>query len=472
MENIKSYIIKFYITFILIVLALVLCSSTYASTSEYTDVFDDLRVDETFKAENYPNMSLEHYKSINEDADQTNDQPFMEVITVSESSSKELYIYVYQPTHMELDIEATAISMSIGYSKDGQDLKPEPYNLKLVSTYSVFDKYVVLDYEVSEDVYRYYNIVTLYRNYDANIDDIASGSETDGYEIGMSVGQQWCAYYENDSIVYEMGTFNTLEIEISYTGNFEFASGLTLGNFVGSFQYGHSWFVAFNCDEYAIKHIYDADLSYKKRSVNETWALGVGTNYEYGEFSDDIIVTLKHTDVASYQGDGLRAKKYTWNRISSALKFIENAESQDINITDECKKQLMKSQWVFAFTETELSSIQGDGFYQNFYSDIEDVTILRIHFMDVNDDVYNLGVVSDRVNPDNIADGNGSGLDLDFFNQSFEKIMMLIAIIVLLILLSYITPVLNLLGIVFKAIWYVLTLPFKLIGKLFKRRKY
>ena len=73
---------------------------------------------------------------------------------------------------------------------------------------SEMDKYVVKDFHVSEEPYRYYNIVTLYRNFNPDIDEVTPGGVIENFELGIGVGQQWCAYYLNNTIVYHSnGTF-------------------------------------------------------------------------------------------------------------------------------------------------------------------------------------------------------------------------------------------------------------------------
>lgn len=85
-----------------------------------------------------------------------------------------------------------------------------------------------------------------------------------------------------------------------------------------------------------------------------------------------------------------------------------------------------------------------------------------------------MGVVSDRVNPDNKADGTGSGLDFDF-EENFQKLFAIIMLVILLIILGYIFPIASIIikvfSVIINDIYFVISLPFKLIGKLFKRKK-
>ena len=442
--------------------------------NEYSDVFDDLRQDPNFKAEDYPSMTLDYWKT------QTN-QPMIEVISIAESSDDELYIYTYQPLNYDLELTATAISMSLGFSADGQDLQPKIYDLYLASSYGVYNKYVVEKLDVSDEPYRYYNIVTIYRSYNSTIDWHAPpvGAEATGSEYGIGVGQQWCAYYQNDTIVYEMGTFETLEINIDFVGNFDFGSGLQWGNIGGLYNECDMWFLSFSCDQYVIRHIYDADLSYRQRSVEKVSIAYSDYEYTYGEWSENIPVTLKDTDKAQYKGEGLLAKEYTWDSISSVDNFLKRADELDVTITKECKQALENSQWVFIFTQTESKEIINGGTFIFEYMDIEKVTVLRLHFIDIHGDVYNLGVVSDRVNPDNESDGHGSGIDLTQISDWFEKILMLIGILILVVILGYLSPIFSVVFKVlvtcikwaFKGMLTIISAPFKLIGAMFKSNK-
>lgn len=440
----------------------------HASTNsnDYTDLLDDLRKDNNFEISNYPSLTINEV--MNSDYHVT-----LKIIQIAESSSKELYLYVYQPINNDLFFTATSISMSCEYSDNGEGLHPRNYNIELVSSYDVFCKYVVKDFVVSDEAYRYYNIVCIRRNFDYTFDDKITGTEDDGNEKAIDVGQQWCCYYLNNKLIYEMCTFDTLEIDVKYTGNFDLSSGIKWGNLAGMYDFGKAWFICFDLEDYIATHIYDADLSYKIRTANRSVGLGLSGEIEYGNFSDDIYIILTDMDEVSYNGGGLFAKEYKWNRIMSSEAFINNAEDQKINVPDEVKHNILNSQWVFAFCETETTVSTGSGYTFTYGYDVADVTILRVHFLTKNG-AYDLGVVSDRVNPDNKSDGFG-GIDTDYLEEWFSKLFMIIGIILLIMLLSVSGPVISfiikIIIFVFKIIFKVVSLPFKLINTLFFDKK-
>lgn len=448
-------------------------SVVYAQTTEYTDVFEDLRKDETFTAENYPSYTYEEIKTLNEDLDPTNNVALMDVISLAEGYNKELYIYVYNPTKAELNITATQISMYCEYVSNPKEFHPQLYNLELVSTYSVFDKYIVKDFVVSDETERYYNIIELSRPFNATIDTSIDNGTTD--DKAIAIGKQWCCYYFNDELIYEMGQFKTLEIQVTLNGNIYYGNGLTMGNIAGIYEQCNSWFVAFNAENYIIEHIYDADLTYQVRTHSENWTMFVGTEHTYGDWQTKY-VTITDKDKVTHEGKGLWGKTYNWNRIMSANDFVSNFESQDGTLNETTKDILLQSQWVFAFTETEKTSIYGEGYYSHSDSEVADVDILRISFVDITGKYYNLGVVADKTTADKIADGWASGLDTDAMKDFFEKILMLVGIIALFAILGFCGPILgailnillSVLKLVFKGVITIISLPFKLIGKLLK----
>lgn len=436
-----------------------------ASTNIESNVISDLCNDPNFNIDDYPSISIESAK-------ENPNIKTLQLIQIAESDNKELFLYVYQPINNDLLFISSSISMSIGYSKDGQDLNPSNYELELISYKDTFCKYKVLNYTVSDNEKRYYNIICIRRYFDYSFDKQIPGTELVGNEKVVDVGQQWYCYNTNDGIKYEMNTFETLEIKVKYTGNLQFDSGYKFGNVLGKFDYGLSWFICFDLIDYIALKIYDADLTYKIRDATRSVGLGLDGNWKYGDWSDDIKLTLSENDTASYNGEGLFSKNYTWNRIMTSKDFLENAENQKMIISDEAKENILNSQWVFAFAETEMNFISGTSSSTTYSKDISKIAILRINFFNIDKKTYNLGVVSDRVNPDNISDGYGGNKDLDdLLGESkdlFKKIIQILAIIVLIVVLYLFTPIIKVL---FQGIIYILSLPFKLIKWIFKKDK-
>ena len=434
----------------------------------YTDVLDDLRQDDDFDINNYPTVLFNDYINNNNDLDITNDIQYMSVISVAESDNDELFIYVYKPLINEYDLKALKISLSeekrVGYEANGLHL----FELELLSSYGVFEKYKVLDFQVSDESERYYNIVAIYREYSLNLDDEIDDTITNA--ISENVGQQYVFYYLNDKYICEMQTFETLDINVKLTDYITFYDGFSLNNLLGNYSEGRLFYIVFDLEDYIAKRIIDADLTFNHRVVSKEYS--ITGNVNYGDWVEEYI-TLYDTDTASYTPDGILTDTITWNRISSASNFKSNFEKQDIVFTDDVINILNNSQWVFAFYESKntLSTTGGSssGTSKLNYEEVEDIAILRIHFLNNDGKFYNLGVVGDITSPDDQS-GGSSGINFDFDNlqEMIEKLLAIVLVILLFIVLGTLTPLLkvfiNIIKYIFKFIIYIITLPLKLFG--------
>ena len=117
-----------------------------ASTTAYTTVIEDLAKDSSFDVNKYPAKASDMS---------------VQLIQVAEGEGGELFVYVYQPADAVKDLKATHINMSTHHYEDTtQDFKL--YSLTWVNSYSTLDKYVVNDFKVSDDLYRYYMCMFLH----------------------------------------------------------------------------------------------------------------------------------------------------------------------------------------------------------------------------------------------------------------------------------------------------------------------
>ena len=419
---------------------------------QYSNVLDDLKKDSTFDVATYP--------------DDTEDVS-VKVIQIAESEDGQLFLYVYQPADSKIDLQCTSVSISVGFSSNGQGLDPKLYDLILVSSEGVFDKYLVNGFSLPDEVYRYYNIVSLYREFNSAVDEV---TDVETSEKAYSVGQQWCAYYLNDELVYEMNTFETLEIEYTFFSKIECSNGITIGNLVGVSEYCDVHYLAFTCDEYIIKYIYDADLQINTRLYKEwihnTLESQNHITYPNGEEYVSSQVVLKDTDIIDIVGEGLWGRNYTCNRIMKSVDFIENLENQSYNFTAEAKASILESEWVFSYLETSRTGTSEGVWYTYEKTEVQ-ASVLSLHFMDLTGKIYNLGVVSDM----GVSTGNSGNFEdsMDKIMDLFYKILALVGIIVIIILLFTAFPVIKVVfsGFVFiiKMIWDLFTLPFRWIFK-------
>ena len=95
------------------------------------------------------------------------------------------------------------------------------------------------------------------------------------------------------------------------------------------------------------------------------------------------------------------------------------------------------------------ATVLGTGSVYIKSSQVSAVTVIRLHFMDIKGDVYNLGVVSDRVSPDDTPDAFGSGTDTEL-PEWVQKLLMLVGIILLLVIFNTFFPFVKF---IFSLIW-------------------
>ncbi|MCM1441009.1 MAG: hypothetical protein NC131_17675, partial [Roseburia sp.] len=123
---------------LLVVFGAVSSSTAFAETVDSKSVINDLQKDKSFVQSDYPTAeySVELKDSL------------LQVIQIGETADNELILYVYRPCYKSVDVSAKKISLSVGYSKNGEGLSPATYSLKLISRYTVFDKYRVVGFEL------------------------------------------------------------------------------------------------------------------------------------------------------------------------------------------------------------------------------------------------------------------------------------------------------------------------------------
>ena len=459
--KISKYVIGISLFLVVGVVCLVASIQVHASES---DVISDLMTDKSFDINDYP--------SINNDFS-------LQLIQLAETSNNTLVVYVYQPSHYTKDLTASHIDISYGFSQNGENLNPTIYELEMLSTDGVFDKYLVKGFKVNTDIDRYYNIVSIYRKFDIDIDDLNDGLVDKKKAYG--VGQQWYCTTINDVVHYEMNTFTYLDVESVYTGFQSLSEGYKLKNLINRSNACYSWYYIFNPKNLIVngekksvnvKHIYDAELSFDIRTVRELRANG-GRRYTYGDWSTQK-VELSDADKMTYNGGGLSAKNFEWNRIMTATDFKKVIKDNKGTINDDLNSYLVDGNYVFSFYETDYSEDWGNVICLD-YSEVQNTTLLRLHFLDTSGKVYDVGVVSDMLSANNKPSVSyGTKLDDllasigDWFKQLFEILGIIILVIVILCIASFITPVWNILCLILKGIFYALSLPFKLIKWVFK----
>ncbi len=441
-----------------------------SAASSYSSPLQDLRQDPNFKIEDYP-VGGKVYK--------------IEIIQIAESTRNELLIYTYQP-YGKLEASSISISKAINDS-----YAPKVYELELLNSDDVFYKYRVIDFEIEPDALRYYNVPTIWRKYDRQIDGNNSDGQTTN-EIPYTVGKFWTAATVQGNVTYTLKQTEVVEIENPYAGFVRRSNGFSWTN--SKSCDGH--FIAFNTN-YDITRLISADVTYKTQDYKKTLAGGT----KYGEISDRQYKTVNHDEKASNDVNGLFADKYNWDRISRTADFIDDLKIED----EQIKSDLKARKWIINFLETDYTVPAGadnaaaafGGVLGVFYNGFEllfgettgtlvkEVAILRLEF-EVDGKPYNLGAVSNVVSGgENPVDNKGNAIN-EFFKDVLAAlakvpwwawliIFGVIALIVIFIL-SFFFPVFQvilqvilkvLLGIG-KGLLWVISLPFKGIAAIIR----
>lgn len=421
MIKINTHIKRIFIAFLLVVFCFVLISFipnyAYATTNNYSTVLDDLGKDKSFSQSNYP---------VNQ-----NDNS-VQVIQIAESTNKELFVYVYQPSSK---YNATSINISISIN---DKIAYNNYKLKLISKDKALSKYIVENFTVKTDTTRYYAISSIYRLFDASIDKEASNGNTIT-EVAFPVNKQYCFSKINGNPYCSVIDIETIVVTDKFVGFVRYKDGFNLYN--GACD---SHFVAFNTDK-PIDRLLEADVYYTSQQYRYAYVM---PNPEKEEFTGrrDNIASLKYTDKVVHTGNGLFATTYKWDRISNVDDFIKNENVDqnvyagatiDVNvankITAEGIKALKGKKWVLRFCETQYEMQSGNGIVTRSSTLVGDVSILRLKF-ETDGITYNLGII------DNKQTGSNTPINTEETSvkvtDNFKMIIGILLTVLLLLLLA------------------------------------
>lgn len=429
--------------------------SSYAESSSYSDVLTDLQKDSSFNISDYPSSSTDYSLS---------------VIQIAESEDGELFVYVYQPyTGSKYDLTATSINISKTIGDD--NLSYKNYSLTLLSSSGTLHKYVVDDFTVSSSTVRYYDISSIYRTYYSAIDGAETSDNTIS-ELAIAVAQRWAVGEINGETYYDMEETQVVTIT-AYAGFIRYWSGLDYSFVSIDDDYVDSHFVAFSCD-YDIDELYEADISFYTVPVTYKFLVSTGTmtyseSTTYGDIDSTYYeepLTIEQGDIVSYENIGyfgLFSKvTYSWDRICTVADFLDNIESnEECEYDSDFINTVSNYQWVLRFYETKFTKEQSTlsaGSYTIEYTEVTDITILRLKFLS-DGTVYNIGVVSNKItgstDPDVSVGHNDSS---DSLKDLIKKILSIVALVLLCVLFAPIIPY------VAKLVVWIISLPFKLIN--------
>ena len=421
------------------------------STTTYTNVLEDLQRDSSFSKENYPEKATDYS---------------LQIIQLAESSDKELFVYVYQPSGQLKGLVASSINISTTIN---DAISYHNYKLELLNADGVFFKYKVSEFVVKADVVRYYAITSIYRKWDKTIDP-ATGSDNTVTEINYNVSKQYAFGTINGKPYVNCVDIDTIVVTDKFVGFVRYENGFTLYNSACD-----SHFVAFNTDK-PIDKLLEADVYYTTQSYNWNWTAFIGEKETFGTKQENYSY-LKYTDKVEHTGEGWFAGTYKWDRIQTVDDFISGENRENIfhgavldvkvstKLTYSALNELKGKKWVLRFTETAYSftpDYTGTGSQYSSSTVVGDVTILRLKF-ETDGITYNLGTIDNKQSggkdPSNITD-----IDVSL-NDTGKKLAALIMLILAIILLAPVLPY------ICKAIVWIVTLPINGITALIKAIK-
>ncbi len=438
------------LAFVLSVCAVFNAVHTLATAEEitYTEVLTDLQKDSSFNADNYPTKA---------------DDYSLQIIQLAESVNKELFVYVYQPSGDKVKASSINISTTIN-----DEISYHNYKLELINFDGTLFKYKVAGLEVKTDPVRYYAISSVYRPYNADIDDNKSGNNTIN-EVNYAVNRQYCFGEINGKPYVNCVDIETIVVTDKFVGFVRYKDGFKL--YVGACD---SHFVAFNTNK-PMDKLLEADVYYTTQSYDWSSVPFVGVKETFGDKADKYAY-LKYTDKVEHTGGGLFAGTYKWDRIQTIDDFIKGENRENIyhgavldvktssKLTDEALTELKGKKWVLRFAETSysLSGYSTTGSTFESYTLVGDVTILRLKF-ETDGITYNLGVIDNKQSGSKDP-SNETDIDISL-NKRGKMILYLLMLILLIILLAPILPY------VLQAIVWIISLPFKGISAVVKSTK-
>lgn len=454
-------------------------TNVYASSigvvGGYTNVLEDLQKDDTFNANDYPVIQ---------------DDYSLQLITIAESCYNELFVYVYQPSANYKHFVASHLNMAIGE----HSLNFQIYYLSLINSNGVFYKYLVKNVIVSSNVTRCYDITSIFRPFDKQIDD--SIKEENGNTISYvsySVSKIFTISNKNGETCTNIFDTDVIHIIDKYVGFVRYEG---VSNWINKSCDRH--YVAFSTDK-KIDKLLEADVFYRTQSSYRKYLSGLSGfddvepfQKEFGQIKDNYsYLTLTDNDVVvSVGSSGLigndRYFSYSWNGIQTVSDFVSSVNVENMftmgifdvavssQITEEGLRNLENMQWVLSFDATDYTmDYFPKGGCEIHSTIVSDVSILRLKF-ESSDILYNLGVVDNMQSGDGIPD-NEMTTTISLANW-FKINLVFLGVILLVVVLSPVLPVVFkiiwfVVKTIIKVVWWILTLPFKLLGAIFKKRE-
>lgn len=491
----KIYIIAILLAFIVCICTLLQSAGleAYAANSTITPssaVLDDLQTDENFSVFDYP-ANPEDYS--------------IKVIQVAEDSAGNAYIYTHQPCLNSRLLIATQVNMSFTDSVNDTDL----YTLILIGYTGVFAKYLLIGQADHSSNVRYYNITSVYRGWIKDIDNSASKESMNNISaVSFPVGQLWTVTQNGDDLYYNMTETTVIEITDKYVGYIKkTAIDMPWWSVLAFNADWKSWYIAFDTDM-QIDKLLSATVSY----TYFAYYFGLGDKYDTGlPITFDIVdIGRKKAEITYDEKRTFPSSSHPWGSNTKyefyRIQSVENFLSSE-NINEDRKSNFEGKKWILRFTETCVGTFDFiDSIPLGMVDDkIIDTSVLRLEF-ETEGIHYNLGVVDNKQGagsnqpPDRVIEDEKIGFFayiwrciVRLFNGTANLWETFVAIAVIVVIALIIPLILTILSIAFpafgsfmvlllkfickallfivKAVWWLISLPFKGIAYIFIRRR-
>ena len=453
----KTRLVSIFLAFVLGVCVVITTAAQIplvarAESITYSNVLDDLKKDTSFKPENYPTKA---------------DDYSLQIIQLAESVNKELFVYVYQPSGDKVKASSINISTTIN-----DEISYYNYKLELLNSDDTLFKYKVAGLEVKTAPVRYYAISSVYRPYNADIDDNKSGNNAIN-EVNYAVNKQYCFGEINGKPYVNCVEIETIVVTDKFVGFVRYPDGFKLFTGAGACD---SHFVAFNTDK-KIDKLFEADVYYTTQKVSyDFFTEDSPFSIKFGDSKTDNYAYLKYTDKVEHTGGGFFAGTYKWDRIQSVDDFIKTEDRTTVyygavlnskvssQLSDEALNDLKGKKWVLRFTETSYDKSPRSGmgaatYYHAETTMVGNVTILRLKF-ETDGITYNLGVI-DNKQTGSTEPSNSIDIKVEP-NATGKGIIYLILFVLLLVLLAPLLPY------VLNTVIFIVSLPIKLVSEIIK----
>lgn len=428
-----------------------LCIGVYASGSaatEYSDVLDDLKKDPNFSIDSYPLKEGDY--SLN----------FMQL---SEGENGSIFLYFYKPSGRNVEFSANKVNMSNTGTAEGV----RPYDLTLLSEWGPFQKYKVEGLTVPEGTLRRYLLVCVYRPFDVDLGDTATGNGTIDVSKALPIEVIWSAVTASDgSVTYAAEyTEDTIQVTSSCLGDIYYPEGglgailLTADSAIESFYF------AFSTNK-PIDVIHNAYIEY---SYVYEYQDASGLIYIDESEEGDKIVELKKDDLFKVPNGSIFGGDYEYARIQTTEAFLKN---EGFELSDTVKAAIGAEKWILRFCETSYLHTQYP-YYKYLNTDITAVNLFRLRY-EYKNEIYDVGVVADIKAPDNIHDGYGVSPP-GLWDWLLKLLRIILLVVLLIVLFPLIQPVVSILVWIIseavKVVIWIVTLPFELISRSRDKKK-